>query len=61
MHVVIPTNLVRILFDPAIPTSSFNSFNYFYTCYTIIIIHLGTRASTSIIENGVSFQVVTIS
>ena len=33
MDVVIPTNLVHILFDPAaIPTSSFNLFNCFYTC-----------------------------
>ena len=32
MDVVIPTNLVRILFDPTIPTSSFNLFNCFYTC-----------------------------
>ena len=28
MDVIIP-NLVHVLFDPAIPTSSFNLFNYF--------------------------------
>ena len=32
VDVVLPTNLVGILFDPAIPTSSFNLFNCFYTC-----------------------------
>ena len=32
VDVILPTNLVRILFDPAIPTSSFNLFNCFYTC-----------------------------
>ena len=32
MDLVIPINLVCILFDPAIPTSSFNLFNCFYTC-----------------------------
>ena len=33
MDVFIPTNLVRILFDPAIPTSSFSLFNCFCTCF----------------------------
>ena len=32
MDVIIPTNLVRVLFDPAIPTSSFN-YIVFYTCF----------------------------
>ena len=32
MDVIIPTNFVCILFDPAISTSSVNSFNCFYTC-----------------------------
>ena len=29
VDVIIP-NLVHVLFDPAIPTSSFNLFNYFF-------------------------------
>ena len=36
MDVIIP-NLVRVLFDPAIPTSSFNLFNYFLYLYNIIL------------------------
>ena len=36
MDVIIPTNLVCVLFDPFIPTSSFN-FIVFYTCYNVII------------------------
>ena len=32
MDVIIPTNLVCVLFDPAIPTSSFN-YIVFYTCF----------------------------
>ena len=33
MDVIIPINLVCVLFDPAIPTLSFNLFNCFYTCF----------------------------
>ena len=37
MNVIITTNLVCVLFDPAIPTSSFN-FIVFYTCiYTRMV------------------------
>ena len=32
MDVIIPTNLVCVLFGPAIPTSSFNFQFFFYTC-----------------------------
>ena len=32
MDVIIPTNLVCVLFDPAIPTSSFN-YIVFYACF----------------------------
>ena len=39
MDVIIP-NLVCVLFDPVILTSSFNLFNYFYTCYTIVITNI---------------------
>ena len=35
MDVIIPTNLVCVLFDPAIPTSSFNFIQLFLYLYNI--------------------------
>ena len=35
--VIIPTNLVCVLFDPAIPTSSFNFIQLFLYLYNILI------------------------
>ena len=34
MDLIIPTNLVRVLFSPAIPTSSFN-FQFFFILVTV--------------------------
>ena len=36
MDVIIPTNLVYVLFDPAIPTSSFNFIQLFLYLYIIL-------------------------
>ena len=33
-------SLVCVLFDPAIPTSFFNLFNCFYTCFCSFLLHL---------------------
>ena len=41
MDVIVPTNLVYVLFDPSIPTSSFN-FIISYTC-TCIKQHLNLQ------------------
>jgi hypothetical protein len=41
MDVIIPTDLVCILFGPAIPTSSFNII--FYTCYRSFFIALRAK------------------
>ena len=38
MDVIIPTNLVCVLYDPAIPTLSFNLFNCFYIINLLIFI-----------------------
>ena len=37
VDVIIPTNLVYVLFDPAIPTSSFNFIQLFLYLYIIIL------------------------
>ena len=49
MDAVIATNLVCILFDPAIPTSSINSFNCFYTCIIMYIYIIIMYAPPSIV------------
>ena len=42
MDMTIPTNLTCVLFDPAIPTSSFN-FIFFIFCTYIRILHQNTK------------------
>ena len=37
VDVIIPTSLVYVLFDPAIPTSSFNFIQLFLYLYNIIL------------------------
>ena len=51
---VIIANLVRVLFDPAIPTSSFNLFNYFYTCYYSFLLPSGQFMSFNTIPGVVA-------
>ena len=45
MDVIIPTDLVCVLFDPAIPTSSFNYIVFLYlykcTCMYIYVLNIG--------------------
>ena len=47
MDVMIP-NLVCVLFDPVIPTSSFNLFNYFlYLCIRVYILDAAVLATVA--------------
>ena len=45
MDVVIPTNLVCVLFDPAIPTSSFNYIVFMLVIYIYYMQGLGAVRS----------------
>ena len=56
MDAVIATNLVCILFDPAIPTSSINSFNCFYTCFYSFFFCFQGNSSLNAILHGLLIQ-----
>ena len=58
MDVIIPTNLVHVLFDPAIPTSSFNFIQlflylYYYRSYGVLLWEIVSYGKTPLGDSSV--------